>query len=140
MKYLTKNEKETMALGKKIAATFAGGEVVALHGDLGAGKTTLAKGIAIGLGIKNKITSPTFVLMNIYQTKNKTVTELVHLDCYRINNYHEMEMIGFNEYAQNPKAVTLIEWPEKIAPLLPKIRREIFIRLRSDQQREIEIK
>lgn len=140
MKYLVKTEQATINLGKKIARTLKGGDVIALHGELGAGKTTLTKGIALGLGIKKPITSPTFVLMNNYETKNKEITELIHIDCYRINHYHEIAMIGFQDFITDPNTVTLIEWAEKIAPLLPPKRREIFIKLKPDNHREIEVK
>lgn len=113
MKTILKNETETVEAGKKLGETLKGGDVVLLYGDLGAGKTTFAKGIAAGLGIKEEITSPTFTLMNVYADG-----KLVHIDTYRMEDKKELEKIGALDYIGNPLSITLIEWPEKILPLL----------------------
>jgi len=84
----TKNTKEMVNLGKKIAPGLNGGNIVLLHGEMGAGKSTLTKGIAQGLGIKKVVTSPTFTLMNIYEVKkaNSKIKRLIHIDTYRLKN------------------------------------------------------
>ena len=122
MNYLTNNEAETVSLGKKIAASLQGGEVMTFSGELGAGKTTLIKGIAAGLGVKKIITSPTFLLMRVYELSkgSKTIKALVHIDCYRIKHPDEILSIGAVEYFGQKNTVVLIEWPEKIKKLLPR--------------------
>ena len=126
--------KETFAYGKKLAAKLKGGDVVLLSGELGAGKTALVKGIAKGLGIKNKITSPTFTLMNVYEVKSPKseakprteprsgsgtgVQSLVHIDTYRLKDEKELLEIGIEDYLGQPDTICAIEWPEKIKELL----------------------
>lgn len=116
----TVSDKETCELGRKIAAGLKSAEVVCLYGDLGAGKTTLVKGIAEGLGIKEEITSPTFTLMNVYEVKSprSKVKSLVHIDTYRLKDEQELLDIGAEDYVGQPVTVTIIEWPEKIKRLI----------------------
>jgi len=139
MQLITRSEKQTIALGKKIASKLKGGEVLALTGDLGAGKTTLAKGIALGLNIKKTIASPTFVLMKVYKVNSKLINKLVHIDCYRINDAEEIKAIGATEYFGQPNTVVLIEWPERIKKILPGQTRPIKLRLIKENLREITI-
>ncbi|MFH1030480.1 MAG: tRNA (adenosine(37)-N6)-threonylcarbamoyltransferase complex ATPase subunit type 1 TsaE [bacterium] len=147
MYFISHSEEETKKIGKKIAAGFKGGEVLALRGDLGTGKTVLAKGIAEGLGYKGIVNSPTFVLMKIYRVKfrvsnlqfskksvykkenviNKAIKNICHIDAYRISDAHEIEDIGALEYFLEPSTVSIIEWPEKIKEILP--QNAIFIEL-----------
>jgi len=112
MKEITKSELETINLGKKFARTLKGGEVVLLVGDLGAGKTIFAKGVALGLGIKKNITSPTFVLMKVYKVTSAKlqVTSLIHIDTYRGLSLSDLENIGALEYFGRPDSICLIEW------------------------------
>jgi len=152
MKYLSTSEKQTFNLGQKLAKTLKGGEVLALTGELGAGKTVLIKGIAAGLGIKKIITSPTFVLMKVYPITNYRlpITKLVHIDCYRTTNPQEIADIGATEYFGRPEAITVIEWADKIKKILPRRRQgfggqarqkiEIEIKLKGENSREIIIK
>src|SRR3989344_1689685 len=120
MQTTTHSDNETKELGKKIAAQLKGGDIVCLYGELGSGKTTLVKGLAEGLGIKEDITSPTFTLMNIYKIFNNasSIWQLIHIDTYRLNDEHELLEIGVEDYLGKPNTVTLIEWPEKIAEIL----------------------
>jgi tRNA threonylcarbamoyladenosine biosynthesis protein TsaE len=118
MNHLARNEKQTFNLGKKLAKTLHGGEVLALTGDLGAGKTVFTKGLAVGLGIKKIITSPTFVLMKVYDSAKRL--KLAHLDCYRLSSPQELVDIGILDYLGQKDCVTVIEWAEKIKTLLPK--------------------
>lgn len=130
-------------MGKKIAKTLCGGEVLALTGDLGAGKTTLIKGIAQGLGIKKIITSPTFVLMKIYSINKaqRTIHKLVHLDCYRLKSAQDILNIGAQEYFGRPDTVVVIEWAEKIKPILPKNAIKLKLGLgKKSNERKIQIK
>jgi len=120
MEYFTHSEKELIALGKKLAAKFKPGNVVLLSGNLGAGKTTLTKGVAQYFGIKKAITSPTFSLMNIYplRTKNSELRTLVHIDTYRLENEEKLIEIGVEDYLGALDTVCLIEWPEKLNKIL----------------------
>jgi tRNA threonylcarbamoyladenosine biosynthesis protein TsaE len=120
MKYNPKSEAETIEIGKKIAPDLKPGDIVCLYGDLGAGKTTLVKGLALGLGVKGTITSPTFTLMNVYRGQT---TQLVHIDTYRLKNEQELVDIGVEDYLGAPDTICVIEWPEKIAGLLKNSKR-----------------
>ncbi len=112
-------EAEMLELGKTFAQTFHGGDVVLLSGELGAGKTTLTKGIAQGLGISDDITSPTFTLMNIYPVQARVdIQTLIHIDTYRLKNQEELLEIGVEDYLSKPGTLSIIEWPEKIEGLL----------------------
>lgn len=112
-KYILRTSKQTQDLGKKLAQSLVGGEVLALVGNLGSGKTTFTKGLAKGLGVKQTITSPTFVLMKVYKTKHKTIKTFVHVDCYRLSGT-ELAAIGLSDYLNQPDTVVAIEWAEKL--------------------------
>lgn len=128
MKIIAKTKKDTVNLGKKIAANLTGGDILLLKGDLGAGKTTFTKGIAQYFGIKKEITSPTFALMNVYPIKSSEadsplvkfnrVKTLVHIDTYRLKNEQELLDIGAEDYLGEKNTICVIEWPEKIMSLL----------------------
>lgn len=109
-------------LAKEIARTKTGrARVVALVGNLGAGKTTFAQGFAKALGVKENIQSPTFVLMKIYALKKKKyLKHLVHIDAYRLEAPAEMRHLGFQDLLKDKDAVILIEWADRIKKLLPK--------------------
>jgi tRNA threonylcarbamoyladenosine biosynthesis protein TsaE len=105
----------TRELGRQIAGTLSGGELILLHGELGAGKTTLVKGLADGLGADGEeVTSPTFVLHQIHQTSGHPVETLHHLDLYRLNDRTEMHALGVDELLADEKAVVAVEWPKTL--------------------------
>lgn len=121
MQLISASDKETTTFGKHFASELRGGDVVCLSGELGAGKTTLVKGVAEGLGITNTITSPTFTLMNVYTDLHPTpykLKTLVHIDTYRLKDEKELIEIGVEDYLGMPGVITIIEWPEKIDSLL----------------------
>lgn len=101
-------------LGQRMAAHLREGDVVLLHGDLGAGKTTLTQGIAAGLGVTGAVASPTFTLANEYPGR----IPLRHVDLYRLRD-EEVADLGFVEWMDDPATVTVIEWPERAVNLLP---------------------
>lgn len=103
--------EDTIAFGKKMASMLPKNAVVALSGDLGAGKTTFVQGLALGLGIKDPIQSPTFVLLNLYKG-------LYHFDLYRLKDEADFTSLGFEEYFHKD-GICVIEWPERIAKILP---------------------
>jgi len=122
---ISKSPKETIALGKKIARFLKKGDVVALFGDLGSGKTTLAQSIMKALGVKEHyILSPTFVLIREYEGKVK----IFHFDFYRLNYLEELLSLGYEDYFYNTQAITIIEWAEKAESLLPEnyLKIELF--------------
>jgi tRNA threonylcarbamoyladenosine biosynthesis protein TsaE len=121
---ITHSEKETIELGRRVAATLAIGSVVALHGTLGTGKTTITKGIVAGLfpHRKIKVKSPSFALVNQY---NGTFP-IFHIDCYRLEGESEFENIGIDEFIF-AKGVTIVEWPERIASFLPETVLHVYI-------------
>lgn len=142
MQLITKTDRETKNLGKKLAQKFHGGDIICLYGDLGAGKTTLVKGIAEGLRIEEEITSPTFTLMNIYKGSKEqgARNKLVHIDTYRLKNEEELLEIGVEDYLGKPDTVCIIEWPEKIENLLRNKKKiEIKIEHKNNQERVIKI-
>lgn len=106
---------ETEKFGLKLGSILRGGEVICLIGDLGAGKTTLTKSIAIALGVKDYVTSPTFTLINEYKGAN---FPLYHFDVYRLEGVEDILDLGFEEYFYS-KGVTIIEWGNKIEKALP---------------------
>lgn len=118
-KYLAINPEKTKNLGKKVAKELRGGEIIGLVGSLGGGKTTFAKGMARGLGIKKEITSPTFVLWRLYKVPGrKKIKYLCHIDLYRIQKLKDIINLGMEEYWRRKDVVCLIEWAEKILPYL----------------------
>jgi len=114
----SKSAQETMALGRQIGSRLKGGEVFAICGPLGSGKTHLIKGIATGAGAQDheNVTSPTFVIVNQYRGR----FDIYHLDAYRIESLVEFEMLGFDDFCY-PQSVVLIEWADKIEPAIHEI-------------------
>lgn len=94
--------------------------VVALIGDLGAGKTTFTQGFSRGLGLRRRITSPTFLLVKRLRVKGKRFNSLFHIDCYRLQNAKELPPLGIKKILRDPKNIVLIEWADKIKKLLPR--------------------
>lgn len=135
---VSNSPEETVELGRKMGSQLKGGEVVAVCGALGSGKTHLIKGIAAGAGAAEagKVTSPTFVIINEYKGR----LDVYHIDAYRLDSISEFEMIGFDDYCQ-PQSVVLIEWADKIESALKNIdyiRAELFHIV--ERQRGIHIK
>lgn len=118
--------------------------IIALSGDLGSGKTTFIQGFAKGLGVKEKITSPTFVLMKKFNINNQQSTinyqYFYHIDCYRIQKPEEILGIGFKEIISHSKNIVAIEWSEKIEKILPKDFIKIKFDFGNENTRKITIK
>ena len=142
MTYFTNSEKQTIKLGKKLAKNFFAGLVVVLNGDLGAGKTAITKGFAKGLKIKEPITSPTFTIMNEYYSGK---IPMYHFDMYRLEDSSEAYEFGLSEYFTNSQnsevklGVSVIEWAEKVANLIPKKHLTINIIKLEGNKRKIEV-
>ena len=107
--------EDTFSLGRTLGEKAAAGQIYRLEGDLGAGKTAFAQGFASGLGVKDHVSSPTFTILQIYESGR---LPLYHFDVYRIGDPEEMYEIGFEDYFYG-QGVTLIEWPGMIEELLP---------------------
>jgi tRNA threonylcarbamoyladenosine biosynthesis protein TsaE len=135
--YRTASEEETIALGERIAHELPMKGVVLLIGDLGAGKTTLAKGIVKGLGAAapEEVSSPTFTLIHEYGGEG----HVYHVDLYRLEEAREVETLGLEELFQR-EAVVLIEWGERFPEILPPTRTEIYLRAIADAEREIDMR
>jgi len=132
--FISRSPAETLALGKKLAGGFKGDEVVFLVGELGAGKTVFAKGIAAGLGLKSvhQVCSPTFTLMNVYDAR----FPIFHFDLYRLAGAPEIAELGFEDYIG--EGVVVVEWAEKITFSIPAIY--VTITVADDERRRIEIR
>lgn len=117
MKKEIHGEEGMLDFAKEFAKTLKGGDCLALVGDLGAGKTTFVRGLAKAYGVKEKVTSPTFVYMHVHKTKEDEVL-FVHADAYR-GDADTLREIGIGEYLADPKAVVVIEWADKVQELLP---------------------
>lgn len=118
--FTSHSPQETIKFGQTLGSQLKGGEVIALVGPLGSGKTHLIKGIVQGLGAEdaaNEVTSPTFVLVNEYTGR----LDIFHIDAYRINSIEEFERIGFDDYCR-PDSVVLIEWADKIIEALSGVK------------------
>lgn len=135
-RYTTATEEETIELGRKLAAGWPRPCVVLLIGNLGAGKTTLAKGIAEGLGSAkaDDVSSPTFPLIHEYGEEG----DLFHIDLYRLDTLAEVETLGLEEVFAR-EAVVLLEWAERFPTLLPAERLEIRIEAHDDESREFTV-
>ena len=130
-KFISNSREETYAFAMEYAKTLKAGDVLLLDGDMGAGKTVFAKGIAKGLGIEEEVTSPTYAYMNDYEGR------LFHYDCYRIESVEQAESLGLADYFYMG-GICLVEWAQNVAPLLPKTVKRVRISKIGDGQREIE--
>ena len=128
--FLSHGEEETLSFAQEYAKTLQSGDVVCLEGEMGAGKTVFAKGVARGLGIFEEVTSPTYAYVNSYQNK------LFHFDCYRVASEAFALALGFSEYF-DMGGICLVEWSENIKGLLPSTVKRVRIS-GSGSTREIE--
>ena len=132
--YLANNEV-MLEFGATLSKLFQAGDVIYLYGDLGAGKTTLVKGILRGMGYNGNVKSPTYTLIEEYPFSNFTI---FHYDLYRLADPEELEWMGFRDNFDS-NAISFIEWPEKGGGYLPLATKEIFISYQ-DEGRIVEIK
>lgn len=131
--HITHSERETFLLAKKLAGSFKGHEVVLLEGELGAGKTIFAKGLAAGLGLKDyhQVCSPSYTLINIYQAKYP----IFHIDLYRLGKESEIMDLGWEEYLG--QGVIIVEWAERMKFTLNAIR--VILEIKEKDRRKITI-
>jgi tRNA threonylcarbamoyladenosine biosynthesis protein TsaE len=150
-KYITKNHKQTQKLGENFALRLCSGQakevrnrksatIIALSGNLGGGKTTFLQGFAKGLGIKEKILSPTFVIQKRFKIKDLRFKNFFHLDCYRLKDEKDILELNFQEIISNPENIVVVEWPERIKKVLPKDMIKIDFEFINENTREIIVK
>ena len=148
--FITKSNKETQKIAQEFSSCLINRGVIALFGDLGAGKTTFVQGLAKGLGIKQRIISPTFIIVRSYelngklQTANgKTSSQILklfyHIDLYRTESVKDVLGLGIKEIMNNPENIVVIEWAEKIENLLPKNTIKIYFEYINDTERKLKI-
>lgn len=136
MKYISKSVDETWRIAAELGRGLGPGAVLALHGQLGSGKTCFVQGLAAALGIKQPVTSPTFKLVNEYQG----TLPLYHLDLYRLNGEEESFSMGIEDYLFG-EGITAIEWADRIPDLLPDSTIHITFQILEDQNsRKIDIR
>lgn len=151
MEYTTKSPKETEKLAGFLLAKFLKNNpttdknkslVIALEGELGAGKTTLVKGLARALKIKSRIKSPTFNLVKHYLIPDnlKARSSLYHLDCYRLKDHRDLKPLGIDEIIKNRENIILIEWSDRVKKILPRKHIQIHIDHIDKNIRKISIK
>ncbi|HZK37595.1 MAG TPA: tRNA (adenosine(37)-N6)-threonylcarbamoyltransferase complex ATPase subunit type 1 TsaE [Clostridia bacterium] len=126
------NQKELEKIAEKLGKLVNSGDIICMVGDLGAGKTTFIQALAVGLGVEDCVTSPTFVLINEYDGR----IPLYHFDVYRINHISEMEDLGYEEYFYGD-GVCAIEWADLIEDILPHNHLRVEIRITGTKTRQI---
>jgi len=136
LKYLTNSDKETVGVGERLGTCLTAGDVVALTGELGSGKTWFTKGIALGLGIgpDTVITSPSFSLVNEYDCGHV----FYHMDLYRLEDLSEVLSVGLEEYLHGG-GIVVIEWADRCPEILPDIRVDVQLEIVDDHRRDITI-
>ena len=142
--------EETWALARRFAAELRPGDVVCLEGDLGAGKTTFTQGLASALGVKGRVTSPTFCIAQEHRaaaaphqdpsTKHQVPSLLVHMDLYRLHGEDDVIAIGWEDYLAEG-AILVVEWPERAGTLIPvEAKHVVFTHLEGEESRRIEFR
>lgn len=134
-KYTSNSPEDTIAFAEKVGKKLRGGDVIAYRGGLGAGKTTFTRGLALGMGLPDEVSSPTFALVNEYRGK----TTLYHFDMYRIMNEEALETTGFYDY-MDKSSVIAAEWSENIDDCLPDNTIYIEIEYISEDCRRITVR
>lgn len=142
---ITENQKETQKLAAEIAKKITKKKnkkslIVALEGELGAGKTTFIKGFSKTLGIKEKILSPTFVLIHKHKITNGDFRNLYHIDCYRLKFEKDLLKLGIKEIFASPQNIVLIEWADRVKKLIPQTAIWIHFDHMEKNKRRIQIK
>ena len=141
----TENPKETKKIAGEVAKKLIGRKsgkslVIALEGDLGVGKTTFIKGFSKTLGFREKVLSPTFVLIHKHKILMKQFKNLYHIDAYRLNSGKELVKLGIKEIFTDPENIVLIEWADRVKKIIPKNATWIHFKHSYKNRREIKIK
>ncbi|MHC4991722.1 MAG: tRNA (adenosine(37)-N6)-threonylcarbamoyltransferase complex ATPase subunit type 1 TsaE [Planctomycetota bacterium] len=140
LELVTQSARETADFARRLAERLRPGDLVALHGELGAGKTTFVRGLAEGLGLDpGQVSSPTFVLCQEYEDSD-AVRRLAHIDAYRLGGVEELEGLGFDELLRSGDVVVAVEWAERIAPALPDERVDVDLEHENEQSRRLTLR
>ena len=134
--FISKEEKDTIAFAEKIASMVTPGSVIALYGDLGAGKTVFSRAFARAIGVQEAVSSPTYTIVQEYKLEGK-FSYLYHLDLYRINNSRDALAFAVDEFLNDGNSYALLEWPERIEDILPPHTIKIMIKHLEDGTRKI---
>jgi tRNA threonylcarbamoyladenosine biosynthesis protein TsaE len=140
MVHLSKSLQDTEKIATTCIGSLKAGKhatIVGLFGDLGSGKTTFTQAVAKKLGVTDTVTSPTFVIEKIYKITHQDFTHLIHIDAYRLESSKELMHLGWKEISENPKNLILLEWPEKVADILPSDMMHITFSFIDETTREI---
>jgi len=141
--FITNNFEETQNLGKELAKTLKGGDLIALYGNLGGGKTTFVQGLALGLDIKRRIISPTFIIIRAYDLKSKINNQkakvFYHVDLYRTESEDDIRGLGIDEIVGNSDNIVVVEWAEKLKGFLSKKRIDIYFEYLGENKRKIKV-
>lgn len=140
MQHISKSREETSIIANNFLNSLepqSEAMVIALQGDLGAGKTAFAQEIGKILGVVENMCSPTFVIEKIYSIKFKDFKRLIHIDAYRLEDEKELTHLGWEEIIKEPENLVLIEWPENVSGLIPKSARRIYFKFVDENTREI---
>jgi len=139
--YISHSVAETQKLAEQLAKEVHAGKIITLSGELGAGKTTFVQGFAKGLGIPNRVVSPTFMIVRNYTITNSQlqIENFYHIDLYRIHSEKELEGLGFSEILADKQGVVIVEWPERMGSLLPEKRWDMKIESLEENERKIRI-
>jgi len=139
MEHLSLGEFNIQAeeLAKTLSPHESGATILALHGDLGAGKTTFVQQIARTLGISEHVISPTFVIQKQYPLIGQKFSQLVHIDAYRLDTAQQLEALGWEDMQKKTENLILIEWPEKVADILPKSTQHVYFEHLDENSRSI---
>ena len=138
----TFSQNEILKIAKEVLTSLKqkdNATVVALSGDLGAGKTTLSQAIARELGVKENVVSPTFVIMKIYELEGQNWKHLIHIDAYRLESSQELLKLGWNEIIADPQNLVLIEWPEKVGDIIPEDSHRVTLAHKGEDIRSIDM-
>lgn len=139
----TQTSSQTKMIGKGLGSEISqstpkeGAIVFGLRGELGGGKTTFVQGFASGLGIKEKILSPTFIIIRNFKLKNSNFFNFYHIDAYRLRSSKELLDLDFKNIINNPRNIVIIEWADKIRKILPKTTVWINFKFINESKRKI---
>jgi tRNA threonylcarbamoyladenosine biosynthesis protein TsaE len=133
---VTESAEQTRALAAELAAVLPADATLALHGDMGVGKTTFVQGLAHGLGVKEHVTSPTFAIYSVFQGTSR---RLVHLDAYRLENERQLEALLLEEFLASPWCLA-VEWPEKIGAALPADAWHLVLSLTEGERHKVQLR
>lgn len=136
LEFISRSPEQTCRLGARLGRYLNGGEVVALEGSLGAGKTVFAQGVGMGWGATSRLVSPTYVLVRRHR-RHQDDLELYHVDLYRLNSIAEIDLLGLDEIMGDSATVCLVEWPDRHPALFPSEHMWIHLRMLDEYRRSV---